>query len=106
LRDNPYILTINPEQLATLYLRHIHKRVHDLHFNYLGIVTGKHRCGKSLMAVSFCHALDPTFTDNIEERVVFYANDFMKALQRLKNQKIKGGCVVFDEAGVGFGSRD
>jgi hypothetical protein len=103
---NPYVIKANPEQLAVLYLRHIHRRVHDLRFNYLGIITGKHRTGKSLGALSFSYVLDPTFFDDLENRVVYYANDFMKALQRLKNQRIKGGCVIFDEAGVGFGSRD
>jgi len=106
LNKNPYEIKANPEIIAMLYLRHIYRRVHDLHFNYLGIVTGKHRTGKSLGALSFSHALDPTFLDNIEERVVYYASDFMKALQSLKDKKILGGCVIFDEAGVGYGSRD
>jgi hypothetical protein len=101
-----YNFKVNAEDLATLYLRHIHQRVHLHHFNYLGIITGKHRTGKSLGALSFAHAVDPTFIDNIEDRVVYYANDFLRALQKVRQQKIIGGCVVFDEAGIGYSSRD
>jgi hypothetical protein len=97
----------NPTELySCLYLRHIWKRVHEQHFNFLAIITGKHRTGKSMGALSFAHALDPTFLDSMEDRIVYYANDFLNQVNELRKKKIVGGVIVFDEAGVGYGSRD
>jgi len=106
LSDNTYELDIDPELLSILYLRHIWKRVHEYHYNFLAIITGKHRTGKSLSALSFAHALDKTFINNVENRVVYYANDFLREIENLRKKKIVGGSIVFDEAGIGYGSRD
>jgi len=106
LEDKDYQTNIDPTLLSTLYLRHIYKRVHINHFNFLGIITGKHRTGKSLASLSLSHALDPTFFDEMENRVVYYANDFLRVIKDLSKRKIIGGCVVFDESGIGYGSRD
>lgn len=106
LDDKFYQLDIDDSLLAELYLRHIWMRVHKNHYNFLAIITGKHRTGKSLSALSFAHALDKTFFDNMEDRVVYYANDFLKQIEELRRKRIVGGCIVFDEAGIGYGSRD
>jgi hypothetical protein len=42
----------------------------------------------------------------MEDRVVYYANDFLREINKLNEKKIKGGAIVFDESGVGYGSRD
>jgi len=70
------------------------------------MITGKHRVGKSLTAVSFSHALDPTFEENLEERVVYYKDGFMEALSNIKKKNIIGGAIIWDEAGLGIASRD
>lgn len=50
--------------------------------------------------------LDPTFAPNMEDRVVYYAEDFMHALEDIRKKKIIGGAIVWDEAGVGVPSRE
>jgi len=70
------------------------------------MVVGKHRTGKSLSALSFSHLLDETFAPNMEKRVVYYAEDFMNALEDIRRKKIIGGAIVWDEAGVGVPSRE
>lgn len=89
-----------------LHLRHIYRRVHSMNFNYLAMVVGKHRTGKSLTAVGFSHLLDETFAPNLEKRVVYYADEFMMALEDIRKNNIIGGAVVWDEAGVGVPSRE
>lgn len=101
-----YFSEIDPKQLATLYLRHIYKRIHTFKFNFLGMVTGKHRVGKSLSSVSISNILDPTFEKNLEERVVYFPHDFMYALQQIKRKNIIGGAIIWDEAGVGIPARE
>jgi len=97
---------IDEKLLSTLYFRHIYKRVHDLQFNFLGFFTGKHRVGKSLSSLSYSYALDPSFASDIENRVVYYAEDFMKALEHIRQKKIIGGAIVWDEADVGIPARE
>jgi len=91
---------------AKIYLRYIYKKVHERKFNYLGFITGKHRVGKSTTALALSYVLDPTFYDNLETRVVYYAKDFMKALREIREKNIIGGCIVWDEAGVGIPARE
>lgn len=104
--ETEYYQGLDPRIWSWLHLRHIYKRVHELRFNFLGMVVGKHRTGKSLTALSFAHLLDPTFVSNMEDRVVYYAEDFMKALEDIRRKNIIGGAVVWDEAGVGVPSRE
>ena len=70
------------------------------------MVVGKHRTGKSLTALSFSNLLDKTFAPNMEKRVVYYAEDFMRALEEIRQKNIIGGAIVWDEAGVGVPSRE
>ena len=107
LNNNPnYIYEIDKKLLGVLYLRHIYKRVHEYKFNFLGMITGKHRVGKSTTAISMASSLDKTFEKNLEERVVYFPNDFMRALQNIKKHNIRGGAIVWDEAGVGIPARE
>ena len=52
--DLDYFGDIDSKLLASLYFRHIYKRIHTYKFNFLGMITGKHRCltagNKVLMA--------------------------------------------------------
>lgn len=104
--DLDFYGNIDPKLLGALYLRHIFRRIHKYKFNFLGMLTGKHRTGKSTTAVSMSHALDPTFEKNLEDRVVYYPDDFMAALQKIKQKDIIGGAIVWDEAGVGIPARE
>lgn len=97
---------IDTKLVSVLYLRHIYMRIHEYRFNFLGMITGKHRVGKSLTAVSMSYLLDPTFEHNLEDRIVYYPNDFMRALQNIKKKGIIGGAIVWDEAGVGVPARE
>lgn len=107
LNDNlDYFGDVDGKTLASLYFRHIFKRIHTFKFNYLGMVTGKHRVGKSLTALTMSHVLDKTFEENIRKRVVYFPNDFMTALQDIKKKNIIGGAIVWDEAGVGMPARE
>ena len=98
--------TVDERLLSTLYFRHIYKRIHEYKFNFLGMFTGKHRVGKSTSAISISHILDTTFLNNLEERVVYFPDDFMTALQQIKKKRIIGGAIVWDEAGVGIPARE
>jgi hypothetical protein len=104
--DETYFPEVDPRILSILYFRHIYRRVHDYKFNFLGFLTGKHRVGKSLNAVNFGTVLDSTFLDNLEDRVVYYASDFTRALKQIRDKHIIGGVVIWDEAGVGVPARE
>lgn len=104
--DPDYIAEIDRKLLGALYLRHIYRRIHEDEFNFLAMITGKHRTAKSTSALQMSSALDKTFEKNLEERVVYFPNDFMRALQKIKEKNIRGGAIVWDEAGVGIPARE
>jgi hypothetical protein len=69
--------------------------------NYVGIVTGKTRSGKSMSALRLCMEIDPNFTiDN----VIFSTREFMELLHSGKLKR--GSMILWDEAGVGIATRD
>jgi hypothetical protein len=69
--------------------------------NYVGIVTGKTRSGKSMSALRLCMEIDPNFTiDN----VIFSTREFMELLH--SGQLKRGSMILWDEAGVGIATRD
>lgn len=105
-RNVDFLDDVNAKDLSTMYFRHIYKRIHTYKFNFLGMVTGKHRVGKSLTALAMSYMLDPTFVDNIEERIVYFPDDFMNALEDIKRKGIIGGAIIWDEAGVGMPARE
>lgn len=102
----PKVDTITPENLSLKYMSSVYNKVHRLNFNFLGMVAGKHRVGKSLFSTEFSYMLDPSFWPNLEKRVVYYPNEFMKALKILAQDEHYGGAVVWDEAGVGLPARE
>lgn len=107
INDDPfYFKRPNNQGIAEAYLSDIYKRVHKKKFSYLATFTGTHRVGKSLCAVAWADLLDPTFTPNMEDRVVYTPQEFSGAIQTLLDKKIYGGVVVWDEANLGLSSRD
>ena len=87
------------------YLKSIYLSVHQLKYNFLAVSTGKHRVGKSVSGVLLCSILDKTFYPNLEERVVYYPEQFMDAMKDIASKNIIGGAIVWDEAGVGIPAR-
>lgn len=69
--------------------------------NFVGIITGRTRSGKSFTALRMCMEIDPDFSI---DRVVFSAQEFMDLLH---SGKLKAGdMILWDEAGVGIATRD
>lgn len=101
-----YYPTIDQRRFFEVFLHHKYRAVHKMKFCDLNFTTGKHRVGKSLSAILMSHLLDKTFWPNYEDRIVYTAEQFMGALEQIRKKAIVGGCVVWDEAGVGHGSRD
>lgn len=107
INNDPYFFPdINYYGLAENFLREIYVNVHKKNLSHLGIVTGQHRVGKSVSAVLFADILDPTFSPNFEDRVVYHPDTFMDAFEKIKEDKIKGAAVVWDETQIKHGSRD
>jgi len=93
--------TPTSERIAKAYFNRIWRKLHIEHFSFLIVFYGLHRVGKSLSAVSFAYILDPTFEDNLEDRVVYTSKDLMVAFKKIRQLKIKGAAVIIDEAGTG-----
>jgi len=99
---NSEILLRVPLKLFTT----IRASVISANFSFLALVVGRHRAGKSLFSVLMATLLDPTFYNQMGGRVVYEAQDFIEACNRLREQNIRGGAIVWDEAGVGLPSRE
>jgi len=79
-------------------------RIRDRNQNYLLVIIGKPGEGKSWAALRIAHYLDPTFDDNVEERVCF---EILKMVKLIRQKRVgKGNVLVMDEAGISFGTRD
>jgi len=85
--------------LARVFFNRLWRKLHVLNFSLLVLFYGGHRVGKSLAAVLFAYLLDETFEKNLESRVVYSSKDFLSAMKYLRINHIKGGAVIFDEAG-------
>jgi len=69
--------------------------------NFVGILTGKTRSGKSFSALTLCNEVDPNFS---VDNVVFSTKEFMDLLA---SGKLKSGSmIIWDEAGVGISARE
>lgn len=97
---------ITQDEVANYYLSAVYTQVHKQKFNYLGSIVGRPRTGKSLWGCTSGVLLDPTFWDDFENRIVYDAKSFMRALNRLSKLKILGGVILWDEAGVGLPARE
>lgn len=96
---------IDEKKILLTYLKSIYISVHGMKYNFLGVTTGKHRVGKSIDTVLLCSILDKTFLPNMEDRIVYFPEQFMSALQDIAKKRIVGGAIVWDEAGVGIPAR-
>lgn len=92
---------VDPEKLGLDFLNRLYHRLHISNLSLVMTFYGSHRSGKSLSAVRIANAIDETFYDNLEKRVVFSSSDLLKAFEDLRNRNIKGGAVIVDEAGTG-----
>lgn len=90
-----------PKIFIVKFLNELWLKLHVYNFSVLIVWLGRHRTGKSQGAVSFAHIIDSTFEKNIEKRVVYDSKTFIAAMKDLRKKKIKGGAVIFDEAGTG-----
>lgn len=90
-----------PERMAEAYLSRIYHSLHYDNMSYLMIFYGKHRAGKSLCSVSFCHIIDPTFEPNLEARIVYSSKGLINAFKVIREQNIHGAGIIVDEAGTG-----
>ena len=107
INSDPYFFKqVNNHELAEHYIRNIYMSIHKKNLSFLGIFTGQHRVGKSVGGCAFADILDPTFIEHFEERIVYHPDDFMNAFDMIREDKIKGGAVVFDETQIKHGSRD
>lgn len=78
----------------------IKKRIYKQNKNFLAVICGETGSGKSWTALRLGEVLDPNFT---VDQVVFRRPDFFELL--LSGKLKKGSVIIFDEAGVGLGSR-
>lgn len=90
-----------PDRLAKAYFNRLWRKLHVENFSLLLVFYGKHRVGKSLSAVDFCYILDETFESRMEHRIVYSSKDLIQAFKKIREEKIKGGGIVIDEAGSG-----
>lgn len=93
--------TPTPDRIAQAYFNRIWRKLHVEHFSFLITLYGLHRVGKSLGAVLIAYIIDPTFAENLEQRVVYDSKSLIQAFKVIRNLKIKGGAVIVDEAGSG-----
>jgi len=107
INQNPnYFKTPNPCGLGEAYIRHIYREVHNKKFSHLMTITGRHRTGKSLAAIILGCLLDKTFYENMEKRTVYTAVEFSMAIQKMSEENVRGGVIVWDEANLGLSSRN
>lgn len=107
INNDPYYYRApNPYGIAEAYLRDTFTSVHTKKFSYLATLTGGHRVGKSVGAVTFADILDPTFNDAMEERTVYEADEFSEAVEIIRRDHIIGGAIVWDESNLGLSSRN
>lgn len=88
------------QMLGLAFIRNIRETVIGRDFSFICTLDGRHRSGKSTMAILVSSLLDKTFMENFKMRVVYTPNQLLAAIQDLDAKGIRGGCIVVDEAGV------
>lgn len=71
------------------------------------VVDGRERSGKSLFTLQQAYYIDPTIIipEEAKKRIVFTAEDFLKAIRETKSNKDETKVIIFDEAFRGLSSR-
>jgi len=103
---SPYERLRKEELLGMAYLKSCHDHVISNGFSYIASFDGRHRSGKSVTAITFAYLWDYSFWDNFEKRIVQDHNEFIEAISSIAKNKIKGGCVIVDEAGISLSASD
>lgn len=71
------------------------------------VVDGRERSGKSVFTLQQAYYIDPSIIipEEAKKRIVFTADDFLKAIRETQSNKDETRVVVFDEAFRGLSSR-
>ncbi|OPY19185.1 MAG: Zonular occludens toxin (Zot) [Methanomethylovorans sp. PtaU1.Bin073] len=77
----------------------VKRRINELNKSYSMVFVGEPGSGKSLAAIEFARAVDPSFEHN--PRVVYNTKDFIGKLQKMD----KGQAIIYDEIGLGAAAR-
>ena len=94
------------EIIGLSYLASIKRKVMKVGLTQMMSFDGRHRSGKSVAASTIGWLFDPTFRKYYEHRLIQEPTEFMDALENIAKQKIYGGYIQVDEAGVSMGSSD
>jgi len=82
----------------------IWRRVHIQKQNAIVLVWGDTGIGKSWFSLWLACILDPTFAENLKERVIFHPKEFLINLKR--NVYKRGNVVILEEVGTSVGARE
>ena len=93
----PRIRNIHP------FFQNWYRRTHFENKNVYSVAVGQVGSGKSYTAMSIGCLLDPNF--NIDN-IAFTPTEFLSAMDVASKRKKYGQVIVFDEMGVGMGSRN
>lgn len=94
------------ELLALAYLKSVRRTVVGTGLSYLSSFSGRHRSGKSVTASLWAHMWDSTFLPYFETRIVQSPQDFVRAMEIVIKDNVKGAAFVIDEAGATMASTD
>lgn len=94
------------ELIALSYLKGKRDKVVKTGFSSLCSFDGRHRAGKSVQASIMSYLWDETFFPNFEHRIVQDHIAFIDVMEKIAKDKIKGACVIVDEAGIAMSSAD
>lgn len=98
---------LTESQLASIaFFKSIHRRVVINDMSFLGGVEGPHRSAKSTTTTFLGYLLDPTFWKYYDERLVIEPKEIMDAINNIEKNKIHGGVIQIEEAGIGLASAD
>lgn len=84
--------------IADMFITGIKDRLNKYNLNWMACITGPTGSGKSYSAISLANTIDPNFS---VDKIVFDLEEFLEVLETAKT----GDVIVWDEGGVGFGSR-
>lgn len=96
---------LDSNEIANHFVTSIYNQVMKLKYNYIGMVVGKPRAGKSIDTTTLNCLVDGSFWENLEKRIVYDANGFMRGLNYIAKTKTIGAGLMWDEAGVGMPAR-
>jgi hypothetical protein len=92
--DYQRVVPIKAQQDFEEYIQRRKSQIHGKNQDWFEAVIGTEGYGKSQFALRKCHIWDPTFLDNIEDRIVYDVNH----LERLFHEEEKGISILIDEA--------